>query len=72
MSCFQEFRVVLPFDSDRCGRGRAIPFALQSVEIYLQGEIVISGGDVIVKNDALPILTQELEVLLHCMDYKPF
>jgi len=46
-------------------------YASQSVVIQLQDNIDISRGDLIVKSESLPELTQELEVLLTWMDSKP-
>lgn len=46
-------------------------FAQQSVVIQLEDDIDISRGDVIVKNDNKPKLSNELEVLLCWMDNKP-
>jgi sulfate adenylyltransferase subunit 1 len=46
-------------------------FAPQSAILHLEDDIDISRGDVIVKSDNLPKLTQELEVVLCWMDNKP-
>src|SRR5436190_2011501 len=46
-------------------------FAPQSVVIQLEDDIDISRGDVIVKEDNLPKMNNELEVLLCWMDNKP-
>jgi sulfate adenylyltransferase subunit 1 len=46
-------------------------FAPQSVVIQLEDDIDISRGDVIVKEDNLPKVNNELEVLLCWMDNKP-
>ena len=46
-------------------------FAQQSVVIQLEDDIDVSRGDVIVKNDNQPKLSNELEVLLCWMDNKP-
>lgn len=46
-------------------------FAPQSVIIHLEDDIDISRGDVIVKNDNQPKVSQELEVFLCWMDNKP-
>lgn len=46
-------------------------FAPQSIIIHLTDEIDISRGDIIVKNNSLPKITQDLEVLLCWMDTKP-
>ena len=46
-------------------------FAPQSVILHLEDDIDISRGDLIVKNDHLPRVEQELEVLLCWMDSKP-
>jgi sulfate adenylyltransferase subunit 1 len=46
-------------------------FAPQSVVLQLEDDIDISRGDLIVKNDNKPKITQELEVLLCWMDSKP-
>lgn len=46
-------------------------FAPQSVVIQLEDDIDISRGDVIVKEDNLPKISNELEVLLCWMDNKP-
>jgi sulfate adenylyltransferase subunit 1 len=46
-------------------------FAPQSVVLHLEDDIDISRGDVIVKNDAAPQVSNELEVLLCWMDQKP-
>ena len=46
-------------------------FAPQSVVIQLEDDIDISRGDVIVKEDNLPKINNELEVLLCWMDNKP-
>jgi sulfate adenylyltransferase subunit 1 len=46
-------------------------FAPQSAILHLEDDIDISRGDIIVKNDNLPKVTQELDVLLCWMDNKP-
>ncbi len=46
-------------------------FAPQSVVIQLEDDIDISRGEVIVKEDNLPKISNELEVLLCWMDNKP-
>lgn len=46
-------------------------FAPQSAILHLEDDIDISRGDIIVKSDNLPNLTQELDVLLCWMDNKP-
>ncbi len=46
-------------------------FAPQSVVIQLEDDIDISRGDIIVKNDNLPEVNNELDVLLCWMDNKP-
>ncbi len=46
-------------------------FATQSVVLQLEDDIDISRGDLIVKNENQPKLSQELEVLLCWMDSKP-
>ncbi len=46
-------------------------FAPQSVVIHLEDDIDISRGDIIVKQDNLPKLDNELNVLLCWMDNKP-
>jgi sulfate adenylyltransferase subunit 1 len=46
-------------------------FAPQSVILHLEDDIDISRGDVIVKNDNQPQVSQELEVFLCWMDNKP-
>src|SRR5947207_9957815 len=46
-------------------------FAPQSVVIQLEDDIDISRGDVIVREDNLPEISNELEVLLCWMDSKP-
>lgn len=46
-------------------------FAPQSVIIHLEDDIDISRGDIIVKTDNQPKLSQELEVFLCWMDNKP-
>ncbi|MBS1598699.1 MAG: 50S ribosome-binding GTPase [Bacteroidetes bacterium] len=46
-------------------------FAPQSVVLHLEDDIDISRGDLIVKTDHKPKITQELEVLLCWMDSKP-
>ena len=46
-------------------------FAQQSVVIQLEDDIDVSRGDVIVKNDNQPKLSNELDVLLCWMDNKP-
>jgi len=46
-------------------------FAPQSVVLHLEDDIDIGRGDLIVKNDNKPKITQELEVLLCWMDSKP-
>jgi sulfate adenylyltransferase subunit 1 len=46
-------------------------FAPQSVVLHLEDDLDISRGDLIVKNDHLPHVEQELEVLLCWMDSKP-
>jgi sulfate adenylyltransferase subunit 1 len=43
----------------------------QSVVVQLEDDVDISRGDVIVKSDNLPTLSQELEVMLCWMDHKP-
>jgi sulfate adenylyltransferase subunit 1 len=45
--------------------------AQQSVVLHLEDDIDISRGDLIVKNDHQPKISQELEVLLCWMDSKP-
>ncbi len=46
-------------------------YSSQSVVIQLQDNVDISRGDLIVKSESLPELTQELDVLLTWMDAKP-
>ncbi len=46
-------------------------FAQQSVILQLENDIDISRGDVIVKNENKPSVSQELQVLLCWMDNKP-
>jgi len=46
-------------------------FAPQSAILHLEDDIDISRGDILVKSDNLPKLTQELEVVLCWMDSKP-
>ena len=46
-------------------------FAPQSVVLLLENDIDISRGDVIVKEDSLPNVEQEFEVLICWMDKKP-
>jgi sulfate adenylyltransferase subunit 1 len=46
-------------------------FAPQSAILHLEDDIDISRGDIIVKSDNLPKVTQELDVLLCWMDNKP-
>ncbi|MGZ8559425.1 MAG: elongation factor 1-alpha C-terminal domain-related protein, partial [Chitinophagaceae bacterium] len=46
-------------------------FAPQSAVIHLTDDIDISRGDTIVKTDNLPLVSNELEVLLCWMDEKP-
>jgi sulfate adenylyltransferase subunit 1 len=46
-------------------------FAPQSVVLHLEDDLDIGRGDLIVKNDHLPRVEQELEVLLCWMDSKP-
>lgn len=46
-------------------------FAPQSVVLHLEDDIDISRGDVIVKNDSLPSVENELDVLLCWMGNKP-
>lgn len=46
-------------------------FAPQSVVLHLEDDIDISRGDLIVKSDHQPKISQELEVLLCWMDSKP-
>ena len=46
-------------------------FAPQSVVIHLSDDIDVSRGDTIVKTDNLPLVSNELEVLLCWMDDKP-
>jgi sulfate adenylyltransferase subunit 1 len=46
-------------------------FAPQSIIMHLEDDIDISRGDLIVKNDHLPRVEQELDVLLCWMDTKP-
>ncbi len=45
--------------------------ALQSVVIHLEDDIDVSRGDVIVKNENKPIVSQDLEVMMCWMDNKP-
>ena len=45
--------------------------ALQSVVIHLEDDIDVSRGDVIVKSDNQPIVSQDLEVMMCWMDSKP-
>jgi sulfate adenylyltransferase subunit 1 len=53
------------------GREVEEAFVPQSVVLHLEDDIDISRGDLIVKNDHLPRVEQELEVLLCWMDTKP-
>lgn len=53
------------------GKEVAEAFAPQSVVLHLEDDIDISRGDVIVKNDHAPQVSNELEVLLCWMDQKP-
>lgn len=53
------------------GREVEEAFAPQSIVLHLGDDIDISRGDLIVKNDHLPRVEQELEVLLCWMDTKP-
>ena len=53
------------------GRDVEEAFAPQSIVLHLEDDIDISRGDLIVKNDHLPRVEQELEVLLCWMDTKP-
>lgn len=46
-------------------------FAPQSAILHLEDDVDISRGDIIVKSDNLPKVTQELDVLLCWMDNKP-
>jgi sulfate adenylyltransferase subunit 1 len=46
-------------------------YAPQSVVLHLEDDIDISRGDIIVKSDNQPKVTQELDVLLCWMDNKP-
>jgi sulfate adenylyltransferase subunit 1 len=46
-------------------------FAQQSITLQLENAIDISRGDMIVKSDNLPLVANELEVLLCWMDSKP-
>ncbi|MGZ4036611.1 MAG: sulfate adenylyltransferase subunit 1, partial [Bacteroidia bacterium] len=46
-------------------------FAPQSIVVHLSEDIDVSRGDMIVKQDAQPLVTQDLEVLLCWMDAKP-
>ncbi len=46
-------------------------YAGQAVILHLEDDIDISRGDVLVKKDHLPLLGQELEVLICWMDSKP-
>lgn len=46
-------------------------YAGQAVILHLENDIDISRGDVLVKKDHLPLLGQELEVLICWMDSKP-
>jgi sulfate adenylyltransferase subunit 1 len=43
----------------------------QSVVVQLEDDVDISRGDLIVKSDNLPTVSQELEVMLCWMDHKP-
>jgi sulfate adenylyltransferase subunit 1 len=45
--------------------------ALQSVVFQLEDDLDISRGDVIVKSDNQPVISQELEVMMCWMDNKP-
>jgi sulfate adenylyltransferase subunit 1 len=53
------------------GKEVAEAFAPQSVVLHLEDDIDISRGDMIVKDDYLPSVSQELEVFLCWMDNKP-
>jgi sulfate adenylyltransferase subunit 1 len=53
------------------GKEVAEAFAPQSVVLHLEDDIDISRGDVIVKTDHAPQVSNELEVLLCWMDQKP-
>lgn len=53
------------------GKEVAEAFAPQSVVLHLEDDIDISRGDVIVKNDHAPQVSNELEVMLCWMDQKP-
>ncbi|MDP4248412.1 MAG: sulfate adenylyltransferase, partial [Bacteroidota bacterium] len=46
-------------------------FAPQSVVLHLEDDLDISRGDLIAKDDHLPRVEQEMEVLLCWMDSKP-
>ncbi len=46
-------------------------FAPQSVVIHLRHDVDVSRGDVIVKDEDIPLIEQQIEVLLCWMDNKP-
>ncbi len=46
-------------------------YALQSVVIHLEDDIDVSRGDVIVKSENKPMVSQDLEVMMCWMDTKP-
>ncbi len=46
-------------------------YALQSVVLHLEDDIDVSRGDVIVKSENKPIVSQDLEVMMCWMDTKP-
>jgi sulfate adenylyltransferase subunit 1 len=56
---------------ERNGKEVEEVFAPQSAILHLEDDIDISRGDVIVKSDNKPKVTQELDVLLCWMDNKP-
>ena len=56
---------------ERGGQEVEEAYATQSVVVQLEDDIDISRGDLIVKNENQPKLSQELEVLLCWMDSKP-
>jgi sulfate adenylyltransferase subunit 1 len=53
------------------GHEVAEAFALQSVVIHLEDDLDVSRGDVIVKSDNKPTVSQDLEVMMCWMDSKP-
>jgi len=46
-------------------------FAPQSVTLTLQDDIDISRGDMIVKNDGMPVISQDIEIMICWLNEKP-